>query len=104
MSDTQSNPEQWGYNSGQFLDDLVTGKREPSRDNLAIARFASSMMGHQIRMASIKANQERDLLRFAGRLSNNPEELAHYTMAALPNSGFTRMLEAKATAPVTSDA
>lgn len=91
-----SQTSDWGVNSGQFLDDLITGKREPTKENLAVARFASAMLGHRIRMASIHANQERDLLRFANKLSQNPDDLAHYVQVALPDSGFTRMLTAPA--------
>src|SRR3972149_6889570 len=93
-AERQAQAEAWVYNSGQFLDDLITGKREPTKENLSVARFASAMLGHRIRLASISANQERDLLRFAGRLAKDPEELGRYVAAALPASGFTRMLNA----------
>ena len=93
-ADRESQAEQWGYNSGQFLDDLITGKKEASKDNIAVARFASAMLGHRIRLASITANQQRDLLRFAGKLANNPTEMAIYIRAALPDSGFVKMLNA----------
>jgi len=93
-AERQAQAEAWGYNSGQFLDDLITGKTAPTKENLSVARFASAMLGHRIRLASITANQERDLMRFAGRLAKDPEDLGRYVAAALPESGFTRMLNA----------
>ena len=90
----ESQAETWGYNSGQFLDDLITGEKEPTKENIAVARFASAMLGHRIRLASITANQQRDLMRFAGKLAKDPTELAVYIKAALPDSGFVKMLNA----------
>lgn len=90
----ESQADVWGYNSGQFLDDLIMGVREPTKENIAVARFASAMLGHRIRLASITSNQHRDLMRFAGKMSHNPEEMATYVRAALPDSGFVRMLDA----------
>jgi len=48
-----------GISAGNAYD-LVTGKRDATKENLAVARFASAMLGHRIRLASITANQERE--------------------------------------------
>ena len=104
IAERESQAESWGYNSGQFLDDLVMGRREPTRENLAVARFASAMLGHRIRAATMAANQQRDLLRFAGKMASNPVELAGYIKVALPDSGFVRMLEAGSSAKEESPA
>jgi len=78
--------------SAAFMDRLLTGDLEPTRENLMIARFASSNMSNFVRFLSVKHNQERSMLRFAEKVASNPEDFAKYVKAALPDSGVTKML------------
>lgn len=78
--------------SAAFMDKLLTGEAEPTRENLIIARFASSNMSNWVRFLSVKHNQERSMIRFAERVAGNPEDFARYVKAALPDSGVTKML------------
>ena len=78
--------------SASFMDKLLTGEAEPTRENLIIARFASSNMSNWVRFLSVKHNQERTMIRFAEKVASNPEDFAKYVKVALPESGVTKML------------
>lgn len=84
--------DQLAAKSASFIDRLLSGDAELTRENLMLARLASSSMSNFVRLLSVHHNQERTILRFAERLSGNPEEFAKYVTAALPDSGVTRML------------
>lgn len=78
--------------SAVFMEKVLTGEAEPNKENLIIARFASSNMSNWVRFQSVKHNQERTILRFAEKVAANPEDFAKYVKVALPDAGVTRML------------
>lgn len=78
--------------SAVFMDKLLTGALEPSRENLVIARFASSNMSNWVRFLSVKHNQERTIIRFAEKVAKDPAVFAEYVKVALPDAGVTKML------------